>query len=564
VAGKKSEKPAVSLLQAVEAGDLQRLQESIKASGDVDELGEYSPLSKAAEMGRADMVDALLKAGADPNFGGLWIPMCCAVRSKDVATLKRLLETKPKVKVDAQEEEGATALMYAAAVGSLEMVKLLVAAGANPKKKDEDGETAIISGKNTPAIFEFLKPLSTKADVSYLEKEAAKPDEVTEEFLAAVKQGDVTKVKALLAKGVKLGALGKGGEAALHIAVETQNSEIIELLLAAGASVNVRNQYSRTPLFIAINRGDLALVERLIKAGADVNAKEKLEGGTPFLASVSNRKSNHDIMRLLAKHGADILAVDVYGRSALNIASRWLGRESYTEDKDREVAESLRAAFIEAGVLHPDAARLTQAAAAGDLPAVRKFIESGLPVDTVDEQERTALYMAISRWHPELVAFLLKSGADMHKPAGTDSGEDKKWGGTDRPCPKCGHIFTSLTQIWHCLQCGHQFNAREIFGEEGGGELYMTWSNGHLPLVTAARLGDPQIIGMLLDAGVDPNRGKQKITPLMYACYFGHFEAARMLIARGADAKMEGKTPDRLQRRSPLSVMRRSAGTSNW
>jgi ankyrin repeat protein len=74
----------------------------------------------------------------------------------------------------------------------------------------------------------------------------------------------------------------------------------------------------------------------------------------------------------------------------------------------------------------------------------------------------------------------------------------------------------------------------------------MTWSNGHVPLVTAARLGDVQIINLLLDAGADVNRGLQTITPLMYASYFGHLEAGRILISRGANAKTEGKTPDRV------------------
>ena len=174
------------------------MQELIKAGADVSECEEYSPLSRAAEMGRADMVDALLKAKADVNFGPVWLPLCCAVRSRDVATVKRLLEAKPKL--DAQEEEGTTALMYAAGIANLEMVKMLVAAGASPKKKDEDGETAIVYGKDSPEIFEFLKPLSPKADVSYLEKQAAEPDAATEEFLAAIKAGDAARVKALLDK----------------------------------------------------------------------------------------------------------------------------------------------------------------------------------------------------------------------------------------------------------------------------------------------------------------------------------------------------------------------------
>lgn len=325
-----------------------------------------------------------------------------------------------------------------------------------------------------------------------------------------------------------------------------QDGGILELLIKAGAPVNVRNQYGRTPLFVAVNRRNPALVERLLQAGADINVKDKLGGDTPFLSSIGKRKVDQEMMRLLARRGADVTAIDDYGRSALGIASRYLGRNDFATEEDLQLVDGLRKTFIEIGVLQPDGNRFTAAASAGDLSAVGKFIESGMPLDTVDEEERTALYMAVSRRHPELVAFLLKTGANVHKPAGTDSDEDKHWGGIDLPCPRCGEVFTAITGIRRCPKCGHEFKPQEILGQNHDAELFMTWSNGHLPVVTAARLGDSQILEMLLNAGADPNRGLQKITPLMYACYFGHLDAARTLIAHGAEVTQEGKTPDRV------------------
>ena len=538
----KEKSPAKNLLDAVTAGDITRVQELIKSGADLSEWDEESPLSQAAEMGRADIVDVLLKAGADVNYGGIWVPLCGAARSRNAATVKRLLEAKPKV--DLQEEEGDTALMYAAGLGDLEIIKMLVAAGASPKKKDNDGRTAILHGKDFPQVVEFLKPLSTKADVKYLEKELSEPDETTETFLAAVEAGDIPRVKAMLGKGVKLGALGKSGESALHQAVDEENMEIVELLLKSGASPNVRNQNGSTPLFVAVNNHNSELVERLLRAGADINAKQKSHGQTPFLSSVGKTKRDQDMMRLLARYGADVHAVDAYGRSALNAVTLYLGKKQYSSEEDRQLTDGLRKTLVDVGILYPDSNRYTEAAAAGDVDAVRRFFESGLPVDAVDDEERTGLYMAISRRHPELVAYLLKAGADVHRPTGRDSDEDGRLGGHDRPCPKCGHVFTALTRIWRCTKCAHEFKAQEVFDRYSGDELFMLWSNGHLPLVTAARLGDLQIITLLLDAGADVDRGKGKITPLMYACYFGHLEAARILIGRGANPKAEAKEPD--------------------
>jgi ankyrin repeat protein len=155
--------------------------------------------------------------------------------------------------------------------------------------------------------------------------------------------------------------------------------------------------------------------------------------------------------------------------------------------------------------------------------------------------------MAVSRRHPDLVKYLLQAGARLDFPNGIDDQEDKHWGGLAMPCPKCGQVFTTIIQQRQCPQCNHQFDAHEAFGENVHGlPMFVSWGNTYPPLVTAARLGDPVLLKLLLTAGADPNLGKNKITPLMVACYCGQVEAVRILLAHGADPKLEGKTPDRM------------------
>jgi ankyrin repeat protein len=164
----------------------------------------------------------------------------------------------------------------------------------------------------------------------------------------------------------------------------------------------------------------------------------------------------------------------------------------------------------------------------------------------VDAEERTALYMAVSRQHNEMVKALLKAGADVHKPVGSDPGMDVQWGGIARACPACGRSFVSLLVERKCPKCGKTFTPQKQEPKLDGA-LYFTWANGHLPLTMAARTNNFEIITALIDAGAEVNRGKEGITPLMVAAYFGHLEAARVLIERGADVKRECKTPDRLK-----------------
>jgi len=505
MATKKSRK-AETVYQAVEQKDLKRLVELIKLGADVNESEEDTALSKACELGRADMVQELLKAGADPNFGGIWVPLCSAVRGKSPEVVKLLLDAKAAV--DAQEEEGSTPLMLAAFMGNLEMVKMLVAAGADPRLQDEDGETALVSARKWPKIVEFLKPLSSPEDIEFLEKEKKPVSMDAEEFLKVVTTADIPLIQKLLSQGAPVNARNKNDETALHFAAEAGKMELVKLLLKAGAAINAKNYCKRTPLALAANRGHLAVAKLLIAAGADLDSRDG-EGATPFLSSVGRRVENRDMMRLLARAGAKLDVTDTYKRSALDLASRYLPKEDdeFADEEKKADGQALRETFIEIGLLHPQANQLTAEAAAGNLDAVKKRIESGVPVDSYDEQERTALYMAVSRRHPALIDYLLKAGADVHKTIGHDDDRSSK----------------------------------------GGGPIFISWSNGLNPLMISARDGTVEIAEKLLNAGADPNRGKESITPLMAACYCGHLEMAKLLVARGAEVGREGKTLDRLR-----------------
>jgi hypothetical protein len=68
----------------------------------------------------------------------------------------------------------------------------------------------------------------------------------------------------------------------------------------------------------------------------------------------------------------------------------------------------------------------------------------------------------------------------------------------------------------------------------------------HLALALAAQHGHAQIVGLLLDAGEDPNRYNPEgchahATPLHHAVWFGHLAVARLLVERGARLDIKDK-----------------------
>jgi ankyrin repeat protein len=68
----------------------------------------------------------------------------------------------------------------------------------------------------------------------------------------------------------------------------------------------------------------------------------------------------------------------------------------------------------------------------------------------------------------------------------------------------------------------------------------------HLALALAAQHGRAQIVGLLLDAGEDPNRynpdgSHAHATPLHQAVWFGHPAVVRLLVERGASVGVKDK-----------------------
>jgi ankyrin repeat protein len=93
---------------------------------------------------------------------------------------------------------------------------------------------------------------------------------------------------------------------ALLAALQTRNTELVELLLSSGAMVNTeaKRALTRTPLQLAAELGCLEIVQLLIKEGAQVNALPALRGGGTALqlAAISG---NCNIAAELLSLGAD-------------------------------------------------------------------------------------------------------------------------------------------------------------------------------------------------------------------------------------------------------------------
>lgn len=99
-----------------------------------------SPLMLAALRGQLDLVEEMVKKGADVNKTG-WTPLHYAASNGHLPVIRLLLESHAYI--DAESPNGTTPLMMASMYGTPEAVKLLLGEGADPVLKNKQGLTAL-------------------------------------------------------------------------------------------------------------------------------------------------------------------------------------------------------------------------------------------------------------------------------------------------------------------------------------------------------------------------------------------------------------------------------------
>jgi len=117
---------------------------------------------------------------------------------------------------------------------------------------------------------------------------------------------DIPKIKNLILEDKKiLDATGVNGSTPMCCAVETGQTNIVDLLLKSGANLNQPGPMGITPLHCAAARPDEAMVEFLLVRGANLNSKA-FNGITPLHMAVNYKQRR--IVEILILRGADLTA----------------------------------------------------------------------------------------------------------------------------------------------------------------------------------------------------------------------------------------------------------------
>jgi len=301
------------LSRAAEGGKIDVVKLLLKAGAKVDAKDKDGQTALYYVLWRkpkaVDMARLLLENGASTTVAPKQ-PALSVVdwRKENLDMMLLLLEYKAKPVVG---REGVTLVMFAVQSGSLPLLNAAIRAGVDVNARDRDGAGALLYAVTQKRVDMIKILLAAGAPINgsvdrpgrRFVDTYGKMHEGTDDLLAiAVGIGDPDVIKTLIDAGVHLDTTANSFEkpAPLHMAVQKKRSDIVDMLLKAGANPNSLDRYGRTPLHTAGRYPDAEIVKRLLAAGANPNAADE-EGETPL--DMVSRNDDKQISDMLIKAG---------------------------------------------------------------------------------------------------------------------------------------------------------------------------------------------------------------------------------------------------------------------
>jgi ankyrin repeat protein len=205
--------------------------------------------------------------------------LMAAAESGDLSEIQAL--STNGLHIDSRDRHGTTALMMAALWNRIEVVRHLVAMGADVNARD-------FLFHSTALMFAALA--GNSEIVKLLLEEGALPDARTRvgstALMVASRGNHAEVVKILLAYGADISCKDRRGFTALTEASRENCPEVVRLLLINGADASTADYDGRTPLFWATLNGNIACAKLLLEWEAQSEAVKK--GKESSLSYVGN------------------------------------------------------------------------------------------------------------------------------------------------------------------------------------------------------------------------------------------------------------------------------------
>jgi ankyrin repeat protein len=297
--------------------------------------------------------------------------------------------------VNRTDSEENTPLIWAAKMGSLEAVGVLLDRSADVSVRNKNGVTALFLAASY-GHNQVVKCLAERgASVHITDKLGWTP------LHRAADQGDIKVVSLLLEHNANVEAKDDGTWTPLYRAVSGGHMDVVEILMKRNANPEVHDREGMTLLQTAAWNGHGKVVTLLLKQGAKIEARDREGWASLHHASWNGHAT---VVHLLLQQGADVNAKNNEGNTSLYHAT-WNGH--------LDVVRLLLQGKANVNETCTDGeTALQQAAWMGHNAVATMLIEAGADLNIRSRSGRTALHEAATNGQQAMVDLLLHAGAD--------------------------------------------------------------------------------------------------------------------------------------------------------
>ena len=173
------------------------------------------------------------------------------IKKDNLPALKLYTQRKPSWRTSTLYDEEFNLLHLVTCYNKPKLLKWLLANGLDINSRTKTGDTALHLAVEVTALDCLKELLSHKADMELRDY----VEELTP-FMKAVQLKQITIVKLLANNGANINIKDKEGNTALQIAIDLQQTSLVDFLIESKADIKVSNIYEYTSLHTACKRSD--------------------------------------------------------------------------------------------------------------------------------------------------------------------------------------------------------------------------------------------------------------------------------------------------------------------
>ena len=318
----KARNKHTALHSAVSGGHPDVVQMFIAVGADIEARNKFgrSPLLVASSKGKLSIVKLLVKAGAElcaTDYRDTCLTLAAGYGHTETV---RYLASLKDLDVNHAEHGDFTALHNAVygvhwhrigvPEGYPDVVQVLIDAGADIEAKDDMGRSPLLHAccKGNLSIVKMLVEGGASVRATDYESETC--------LTLAAHHGHTETVRYLAGlPEVDINHKVMNKHTALHRALLTRHSGVVQVLIDAGADIEAKDEEGGSPLFVASKKGNIVMVHMLVKAGAEVHATDN-EGNT-CLTIAQSEGHTETVRYLVGLLELEVKQTDRLGNTAL-------------------------------------------------------------------------------------------------------------------------------------------------------------------------------------------------------------------------------------------------------